>query len=103
MDNAGIYAVLRRPSEYDVGVVFATDGRTSEYELTVLQDDRKFFPSYILPCYSQDDTGPPPANKGAPGKAVESARQRHYGCSQRRSGPGGGWKTWRPTFCAIGT
>jgi len=48
MDNAGIYAVLRRPSEYDVGVVFATDGRTSEYELTVLQDDRNFFPSYIL-------------------------------------------------------
>ena len=48
MDNAGIYAVLRRPSEYDVGVVFATDGRTSEYELTVLQDDRNFFRSYIL-------------------------------------------------------
>jgi osmoprotectant transport system substrate-binding protein len=48
MDTAAIYAVLRRPSEYDVGVVFATDGRTSEYELTVLQDDRNFFPSYIL-------------------------------------------------------
>jgi osmoprotectant transport system substrate-binding protein len=48
MANAAIYAVLLRPSEYDVGVVFATDGRTSEYGLTVLRDDRSFFPSYIL-------------------------------------------------------
>ena len=31
-----------------MGVVFATDGRTSEYDLAVLRDDRNFFPSYIL-------------------------------------------------------
>jgi hypothetical protein len=102
MDNAGIYAVLRRPSEYDVGVVLATDGRTSELNSPCSRTTGTSSRATSLPCYSQDDTGPPPADKGAPGKAVESARQRHYGCSQRRSGPGGGWKTWRPTFCAIG-
>ena len=48
MDPAAIYAVLGRPSEFDVGVVFATDGRISAFNLTVLLDDRGFFPSYIL-------------------------------------------------------
>ena len=48
MDNAAIYAALRRASEFDVGVVFATDGRISAFDLTALRDDRSFFPSYIL-------------------------------------------------------
>jgi osmoprotectant transport system substrate-binding protein len=48
MDVRAIYAVLRRPSEFDVGVVFATDGRIPAFALTVLRDDRSFFPSYIL-------------------------------------------------------
>lgn len=48
MDPAAIYAVLHRSSELDVGVVFATDGRISAFNLTVLRDDRGFFPSYIL-------------------------------------------------------
>jgi osmoprotectant transport system substrate-binding protein len=48
MDTASIYAVLRRPSPFDVGVVFATDGRISAFDLTVLRDDSHFFPSYIL-------------------------------------------------------
>src|SRR5215207_531741 len=34
--------------EFDVGVVFATDGRISALDLTILQDDQGFFPSYLL-------------------------------------------------------
>ena len=48
MDTAAIYAALRRASEFDVGVVFATDGRILASDLAVLRDDRNFFPSYIL-------------------------------------------------------
>jgi osmoprotectant transport system substrate-binding protein len=48
MDPARVYRVLARESEFDVGVVFATDGRISALELTLLQDDQGFFPSYIL-------------------------------------------------------
>jgi len=48
MDPAAIYTVLHRSSELDVGVVFATDGRIPAFNLTVLRDDRGFFPSYIL-------------------------------------------------------
>jgi osmoprotectant transport system substrate-binding protein len=48
MDTAAIYAALRRASEFDVGVVFATDGRIPASDLAVLRDDRNFFPSYIL-------------------------------------------------------
>ena len=48
MDPAAIYTVLHRSSELDVGVVFATDGRISAFNLTLLRDDRGFFPSYIL-------------------------------------------------------
>jgi osmoprotectant transport system substrate-binding protein len=48
MDTGAIYNPLRRKSEFDVGVVFATDGRISAFDLTVLRDDRRFFPSYLL-------------------------------------------------------
>jgi osmoprotectant transport system substrate-binding protein len=48
METGAVYAVLRRSSEFDVGVVFATDGRVSAFDLTVLRDDRGFFPSYML-------------------------------------------------------
>ena len=48
MDTKAIYAVVRRASEFDVAVVFATDGRISAFDLTVLRDDLKFFPSYVL-------------------------------------------------------
>jgi hypothetical protein len=34
--------------EFDVGVVFATDGRVSASELAILRDDLSFFPSYLL-------------------------------------------------------
>jgi osmoprotectant transport system substrate-binding protein len=32
----------------DVGLVFSTDGRIKAYDLLVLEDDRQFFPSYLL-------------------------------------------------------
>jgi len=48
MDPGTVYSALRRPSEFNVGVVFATDGRISAFDLTVLRDDRGFFPSYVL-------------------------------------------------------
>ena len=48
MEVRGIYSSLRRSSEFDVGVVFATDGRIPAFNLSVLDDDRGFFPSYLL-------------------------------------------------------
>jgi osmoprotectant transport system substrate-binding protein len=48
MDTGAIYRALRRSSEFEVGVVFATDARVSGFDLAVLRDDRGFFPSYIL-------------------------------------------------------
>src|SRR3954469_16071191 len=48
MDIGTIYAVLHRASEFNVGVVFETDGRIPAFNLAVLRDDRRFFPSYIL-------------------------------------------------------
>jgi osmoprotectant transport system substrate-binding protein len=48
MDTGAIYNDLRRKTAFDVGVVFATDGRISAFDLTVLRDDRRFFPSYLL-------------------------------------------------------
>src|SRR5215216_5766771 len=47
MDTGAIYNALRRQSEFDVGVVFATDGRISAFDLAILRDDRRFFPSYL--------------------------------------------------------
>jgi osmoprotectant transport system substrate-binding protein len=48
MHTGAIYNAVRRGSEFQVGVVFATDARVSAFDLTVLRDDRGFFPSYIL-------------------------------------------------------
>jgi osmoprotectant transport system substrate-binding protein len=47
MPTSAVYEALRR-SSINVGVVFATDGRVPAFELTLLRDDRNFFPSYIL-------------------------------------------------------
>ena len=40
--------VLGRLSEFDVGVVFATDAQTSALDLIILRDDLGFFPGYLL-------------------------------------------------------
>ncbi len=42
MDPAAVYSALRREREFEVGVVFATDGRISAFGLTLLQDDKGF-------------------------------------------------------------
>jgi osmoprotectant transport system substrate-binding protein len=48
MDPGAVYGALRRSSEFNVGIVFSTDGRISAFDLTVLRDDRGFFPTYVL-------------------------------------------------------
>ena len=42
-DPGAVYNALRREREFEVGVVFANDGRISAFDLTVLKDDRTFF------------------------------------------------------------
>jgi osmoprotectant transport system substrate-binding protein len=48
MESGAVYTALRRDSEFDVGVVFATDGRIPAFDLTVLRDDKGAFPNYIM-------------------------------------------------------
>lgn len=48
METGAIYDLLRNSLAFDVGVVFSTDGRVPAFGLSLLQDDRNFFPSYIL-------------------------------------------------------
>ena len=77
MDTAAIYAALGRASEFDVGVVFATDGRIPASDLTVLRDDRNFFPSYILAAVvRKTHLGTISADRGAVGETVGPTRQK---------------------------
>ncbi len=48
VDTGAIYDVLREGRGVDIGLVFATDGRIPAYDLRILQDDQRFFPSYRL-------------------------------------------------------
>ena len=48
MDSRAVYSALRRESEFDIGVVFATDPRIAAFTLTVLRDDQGAFLNYIL-------------------------------------------------------
>src|SRR5215210_9191327 len=48
MDRERVYDALRTSSDFDVGLVFSTDGRIAAFDLVVLRDDREFFPSYLL-------------------------------------------------------
>jgi osmoprotectant transport system substrate-binding protein len=43
-----IYETLREGPSIDVGLVFSTDGRVTAFDFVLLEDDRKFFPSYLL-------------------------------------------------------
>jgi osmoprotectant transport system substrate-binding protein len=47
MEPGAVYSALRR-SDFDVGVVFSTDGRISASNLIILEDDQGFLPSYLL-------------------------------------------------------
>ncbi|MGH1543569.1 MAG: glycine betaine ABC transporter substrate-binding protein [Arenicella sp.] len=42
-----VYGNLR-DGNYDVGLVYSTDGRIASMNLTILEDDRRFFPPYII-------------------------------------------------------
>ncbi len=46
--DAGLTYQALRDSQVDVGLVFATDGRVQAFNFRVLEDDKKFFPSYAL-------------------------------------------------------
>jgi osmoprotectant transport system substrate-binding protein len=48
MDWSVIYDALREGSSVDVGLVFSTDGRIAAFDFVLLEDDRRFFPSYLL-------------------------------------------------------
>lgn len=43
-------------NEVDVIIVFSTDGRLSEYDLKVLEDDKNFFPSYYATTLIRNET-----------------------------------------------
>jgi hypothetical protein len=45
MGPGAVYGVLKRKSEFDVGIVFATDERVWAFDLMVLRDDRASFPA----------------------------------------------------------
>lgn len=47
-ETGAVYEALRASARFDVGVVFATDGRVGAFDLRLLEDDRGFFPGYIL-------------------------------------------------------
>ncbi len=48
MGTNAIYDALREGTSIDVGLVFSTDGRVAEFDFLLLEDDRRFFPSYLL-------------------------------------------------------
>jgi osmoprotectant transport system substrate-binding protein len=48
METGAVYEALRASTRFDAGVVFATDGRVGAFDLRLLDDDRRFFPGYIL-------------------------------------------------------
>lgn len=47
MDTGLVYQALR-DSEVDSGLVFATDGRITAFDFTVLKDDKGYFPAYAM-------------------------------------------------------
>ncbi len=54
MDTGAIYEATARGT-CNFGEVFATDGRIKSLNLTVLEDDKKYFPSYeIAPLYNAE-------------------------------------------------
>jgi osmoprotectant transport system substrate-binding protein len=48
MEATAIYGALREDVAIDVGLVFSTDGRIDAFDFLVLEDDQRFFPSYLL-------------------------------------------------------
>lgn len=48
METDAIYDFLRDGTSARVGLVFSTDGRVAAFDLLLLEDDRGFFPAYLL-------------------------------------------------------
>jgi osmoprotectant transport system substrate-binding protein len=46
LDTGLIYTATQKGSDCNFGEVFATDGRIKALDLTVMKDDKKFFPVY---------------------------------------------------------
>lgn len=46
LDTGAVYAATAKAQACNFGEIFSTDARTRSLNLTVLTDDRKFFPSY---------------------------------------------------------
>ncbi|HWC79838.1 MAG TPA: glycine betaine ABC transporter substrate-binding protein [Pseudonocardiaceae bacterium] len=46
LDTGAVYAATAKAQACNFGEIFSTDARTISLHLTVLDDDRKFFPSY---------------------------------------------------------
>ncbi|GAA4633752.1 glycine betaine ABC transporter substrate-binding protein [Actinoallomurus vinaceus] len=65
LDTGVIYTETKKGTTCNFGEVFATDGRVASMGLTVLQDDRRFFPVYnAAPTLRQDtDTKYPQIRK----------------------------------------
>jgi osmoprotectant transport system substrate-binding protein len=56
METGAIYDVLRDGASVDVGLVFSTDGRVAAFDFHLLEDDRGFFPSYLLTPVVREST-----------------------------------------------
>jgi len=48
MEPSAIYDALRNGGSVDIGLVFSTDGRVTAFDFVLLEDDQRFFPSYLL-------------------------------------------------------
>jgi osmoprotectant transport system substrate-binding protein len=48
METEAVYDFLRTGTSAQVGLVFSTDGRVAAFDLLLLEDDRRFFPAYLL-------------------------------------------------------
>ncbi len=55
LDTGAIYEATAR-GDCNFGEVFTTDGRIEALDLTVLEDDRKFFPIYNVAVVVRDET-----------------------------------------------
>lgn len=71
MENAAVYGALRGPGEFDVGVVFATDGRIAAFGLATPRGRSRPFPElHPRAGRARDDARAPPGDQADPGEAV---------------------------------
>src|SRR5215203_1801588 len=101
MDTGAIYNALRRG--FDVGVVFAIDGRISAFDLTVLRDDQGFFPSYLLtPVMRQATLNRYPALKPIlEALSAQLDNETMVALIRQLIWKGVSWRTLRPNSFAV--